>query len=164
MKQVMLGLLATLILWVSGASPGLAFSQDNTEEIATMSVEYQNIDVLQKFDPRNVNESADILAEDVVWHFFNPLLPDVQGDYVGLTGLQSFFEEIGRLTNGTFEVTPISASPVGSELVVVHTRNAMIFEDRPVETDVVIVWRLVGGRITEVWDIPSVYTLRDSNF
>ena len=31
---------------------------------------------------------------------------------------------------------------------------------QPIETDVVTVWRIVAGRIAEVWDIPSVYASR----
>jgi predicted SnoaL-like aldol condensation-catalyzing enzyme len=82
----------------------------------------------------------------------------MQGDYVGLEGLQTFFEKIGGRTDGTFKVNPISATAVGDELVVVHTKNTMIFEDQQIEIDVVAVWRIVDGRITEVWDIPSVFT------
>lgn len=123
-----------------------------------MTEEHPNISVLQRFDPRNIAGSADVLAEDVVFHYFNPKLPEMQGDYVGLEGLQTFFEKIGGRTDGTFKVNPISATAVGDELVVAHTKNTMIFEDQQIEIDVVVVWRIVDGRITEVWDIPSVFT------
>jgi predicted SnoaL-like aldol condensation-catalyzing enzyme len=33
-----------------------------------------------------------------------------------------------------------------------------MLEDQQLETDVVVVWRIVDGRIAEVWDIPSVYS------
>jgi hypothetical protein len=49
-------------------------------------------------------------------------------------------------------------SAVGDELVVTHTKNRMILQGRPIATDVVIAWRIVDGRIVEVWYIPSVYT------
>jgi predicted SnoaL-like aldol condensation-catalyzing enzyme len=123
-----------------------------------MTKEHPNISVLKRFDPRNIAGSADVLAEDVVFHYFNPKLPEMQGDYVGLEGLQTFFEKIGGRTDGTFKVNPISATAVGDELVVAHTKNTMIFEDQQIEIDVVVVWRIVDGRITEVWDIPSVFT------
>lgn len=128
-----------------------------------MTKEHPNIDVLQKFNPRNIAGSAEVLAEDVVWHFFNPLLPDIQGDYVGLAGVQTFFEKIGGLTDGTFKVNPISATAIGDELVVVHSQNTMSLENQLIEIDVVVVWRVVDGRITEVWDIPSVYTSQDKD-
>ena len=48
---------------------------------------------------------------------------------------------------------------VGDELVVVQTRNSLTLEGQPITIDVVVVWRIVDGRITEVWDIPSAYTL-----
>jgi predicted SnoaL-like aldol condensation-catalyzing enzyme len=123
-----------------------------------MTKEHPNISVLKRFDPRNIAGSADVIAEDVVFHYFNPKLPEMQGDYVGLEGLQTFFEKIGGRTDGTFKVNPISATAVGDELVVAHTKNTMIFEDQQIEIDVVVVWRIVDGRITEVWDIPSVFT------
>ncbi len=123
-----------------------------------MTKEHPNISVLEKFDPTNLAGSADVLAENAVWHFFNPLLPDVQGDYVGLKGFQAFFGKLGGKTDGTFKVNLISTIAVGDELVVTHSKNSMILEGRPIETDVVVVWRIVDGLITEVWDIPSVYT------
>ena len=123
-----------------------------------MTEEHPNLVVLRKFDPTNIAGSADILAEDAVWHFFNPKLPDVQGDYVGLKGFQDFFEKIGVRTDGTLKINPISITAVGDELVVAHTKNTMTLEDRHIETDVVVVWRIVDGLITEIWDIPSVNT------
>ncbi|WKN41695.1 nuclear transport factor 2 family protein [Tunicatimonas pelagia] len=124
----------------------------------TMNQEHPNIAILNKFNPANVAEASDILAEDAIWHFFNPLLPDVQGDYIGLKGFQEFFERIGGRTDGTFKVNPVSATAIGDELVVVHSKNTMVMEDQPIEIDVVVVWRIVNGKITEAWDIPSVYT------
>lgn len=128
-----------------------------------MNTMHPNIAVLQKFNPSNPADAADVLAEDAVFHFFNPLLPDVQGDYVGLRGIQDFFEKMAGQTGGTFKVNPMSITPVGDELVVVHTKNTMTLADQQIETDVVVVWRIVEGLIREVWDIPSVYTGRDEN-
>ena len=90
--------------------------------------------------------------------YFNPLLPEIQGDYVGLSGIQSFFAKIGAITDGTFRVERISETAVGDELVVVQTRNFMTIQGQSIATDVVIVWRVVDGRVVEVWDIPSIYT------
>ncbi len=123
-----------------------------------MTKEHPNVSLLKRLDPGNIAGATDLFAEDVVWHFFNPRLPDVQGDYVGLIGLQAFFEKLRALTDGTFQVEPISITAFGDELVVAHTKNRMILEGQPVEIDVVAVWRIVGGRIAEVWDIPSVHT------
>lgn len=127
-----------------------------------MTEVHPNVAVLSRFDPRNVAGSADVIAEDVVFHFFNPKLPDIQGDYVGLTAVQEFFGKMAEKTAGTFRVNPVSATAVGDELVVVQSKNTMILEGRQIEIDVVVVWRIVEGRITEVWDIPSVHTARVS--
>lgn len=123
-----------------------------------MFEEHPNVQLLQRLDPRNLASSADLFADDVVWHFFNPKLPDIQGDYVGLAGIGRFFETLGALTSGTFRVEPISVRAVGDELVVMQTRNTMVLEEDEVATDVVVVWRIVDGCIAEIWDIPSVHT------
>lgn len=122
-----------------------------------MTDEHPNITLLKRIDPRDIAGAADVFAEDVVFHYFNPVLPDIQGDYVGLAGLQAFFGKIASLTRGTFKVNPVSTTLAGDELVVVHSKNTMILEGQQIETDVVVVWRFVDGRIAEVWDIPSVY-------
>lgn len=124
-----------------------------------MASEHPNIALLKRFDPADMTGVADVFGQDVVWHFFNPLLPDIQGDYVGLAGVRSFFEKMRELTKGSFEVEPISITACGDELVVVQTRNRMRLGGRAIETDVVTVWRIVDGRIVEVWDIPSVHTM-----
>ena len=122
-----------------------------------MSDEHPNLALIKRLDLRDLAAAADVFAEDVVWHFFNPRLPEMQGDYVGLTGIRNFFEKLGGVTSGTFRIEPISLTPAGDELVVAHTRNSLTLEDQQITTDVVVVWRIVEGRIAEVWDIPSVY-------
>lgn len=123
-----------------------------------MTKQDSNVALLNRLDISNLAGSADLFAENFVWHFFNPSLPDVQGDYVGLNGLQTFFEKLAMVTDGTFEVEPISITPVGDELVVTHVKDRMTWEGRPIEIDAVVVWRIVDGCIAEAWDIPSVYT------
>ena len=120
--------------------------------------EHPNVLLLSRLDPNNMAAAADLFAQDFVWRFFNPKLPDIAGDYVGLSGLQTFFETIGARTGSTFKVEPVSATAFGDELVVVHTKNSMTIEDQPITIDAVVVWRIVNGRFVEAWDIPSVYT------
>ncbi len=123
-----------------------------------MKDNHPNISLLEKVDPKNIARSADVFAEDVVFHFFNPQLPDIQGDYVGIEGLEQFFARMAEVTKGTFSVRPVAAKAVGDELLVMHTENTMSLPGEDVKTQVVLVWRVVDGRIREVWDIPSVYT------
>jgi ketosteroid isomerase-like protein len=123
-----------------------------------MTAEHPNISLVKRFDPGDLAGSADLFTPDFVWRFFNSRLPDIQGDYVGASGLRDFFERLTALTEGSFQVEPVSISAFGDELVVMHNRNRMTFEGRPIEVDVVVVWRVVEGRITEVWDIPSVFS------
>jgi len=124
--------------------------------------EHPNIALIKALDVRNLAGCADLFAPDFVWHYINPNLPGVEGDYVGLTGLQTFFETIGSESRGSFEVHPISVTAFGDELVVTHVRNSMSIEGRPIVVDAVVVWRIIDGRIAEAWDIPSAHTLAES--
>ncbi len=118
-----------------------------------MTEEHPNISLMKRFDPGNPASAVDLFASDVVWHYFNPNLPEMQGDYVGLEGIRSFFETIGQKSRGTFNIEPVSIDAVGDELVVVQSRNTLTIQDRSIALDVVVVWRFVDGRVVEVWDI-----------
>ena len=125
-----------------------------------MSEEHPNVSLLKQLDLGNLSACADLFADDFVWHFFNPRLPDIQGDYVGVAGLQSFIEKLGAGTGGTFAVQPLSVTPFGDELVVAHVRDTMAFQGTMLELDAVVVWRIVDGRLAEAWDIPAINTAR----
>jgi ketosteroid isomerase-like protein len=127
-----------------------------------MSEEHPNIALLKRFDPANVAGTVEVFAEDVVFHYINPLLPDLHGDYVGRSGIQTFFEKLRLLTGSALKINPIFVTAVGDELVVVHRKQVIIIKDRQIESDVVVVWRIVDGRIAEVWDIPSIHAVHTS--
>ena len=122
-----------------------------------MATEHPNVSLLEQFDPHNLQATPELFAPSVVFHYFNPQLPDVQGEHVCADGIQSFFEEIGLLTGRTFQVEPVSIAAVGDKLVVTQTKNRMVIQEQESATDVVVVWRIVDGRIAEIWDIPSVH-------
>ena len=123
-----------------------------------MAEKHPNVALIEQLDVRDIAAATDVFAEDAVFHYFNPKLPELQGDYVGLAGIRTFFEKVGGVSAGTFRIEPVSLTPVGNELVVVHTRNSLTLEGQEITMDVVVVWRIVDGRVTEVWDIPSVFT------
>ena len=127
-----------------------------------MNEPHRNVALLQKVNPGNITESADFFSEDVVWHFYNLRLPELAGDYVGLQEIQAFFETMSKQTAGAFRVEPVGITPVGDELVVVQTVNTIVFGSSETKIDVVVVWRIVDGLVTEVWDIPSVHSLHSS--
>ena len=123
-----------------------------------MIKEHPNLKLLSKLNILDLNSSAELFSDDFVWHYFNPNLPDVEGDYFGLEGLKKFFAIIAKRTEGTFKVAMISANPIGDELIIVHAQDSMKFEGNSFTIDVAILWRIVDGKITEAWDIPSAYT------
>ena len=123
-----------------------------------MNTVHPNITAMQQFNPANISASIDIISEDVIFHYFNPMLPDMHGDYLGKQGFMEFFGKIAGQTEGTFKVTPLSMIPMGDELVVTHVKDTMTLNGRQLEIDAVVVWRIVDGEIREAWDIPAVYS------
>lgn len=140
-----------------------------------MAMEHPNITLMRRLEPESITrtselfaenfiwrffnaKSADLFAADFIWHYFNSQLPDLHGDYSGLNGLKTFFEELEVLTDGTFEVEPINTIAIGDELVVTHVKDRMTLKNQAIELDAVVVWRIVDGSIAEAWDIPSIYT------
>ena len=95
-----------------------------------------------------------------VWHYYNPKLPQLQGDYKGLEEFKGFFEKLGSMSGDSFEVSVVDTRAVGDELVVIQTCNRLMFGGNLIEFDVVVVWRVVEGKIAEAWDIPSVFNVR----
>ena len=127
-----------------------------------MSKDHPNIALLARFNPADINGCADIFADDVIWHFFNPLVPDLHGDYFGCAGIQDFFDKVALLTSSAFEINPISITAIGDELLVVHRKQTMTLGGQRLESDVVVVWRIVDGKVSEVWDIPSIHAVQAS--
>ncbi|MEO0374605.1 MAG: nuclear transport factor 2 family protein [Cyanobacteria bacterium P01_A01_bin.17] len=118
---------------------------------------------LEKLLPHHLEKAQEIIATSFVWHYFNSTLPEITGRYVGLSGLQAFFQKLNFLTQGTFRVQTQQVIPVGEDLVVVHVSSSMMFAGQSVELDAVIVWQIVGDRITEAWDVPSIFTTKSLN-
>ena len=125
-----------------------------------MADQHPNVTLLQRLDLRDLASAKDLFAEDFVWHYFNPRLPDLEGDYVGLKGLAAFFEKIGSKTGGAFRVEPVSITAAGDALVVTHSKNSMTLDGQDLVVDAVVVWRFADGRIAEVWDIPAADAAR----
>ena len=117
---------------------------------------HPNIAAVERFDPSAPAKSISAMAEDVVWRYFNPHLPELHGEYRGRDGVLAFFSALQTLTAGGFRATPLDAFTVGDDLVVTRTRNHVPIGDGMTDVDVILVWRIVDGRISEVWDIPSL--------
>ena len=120
------------------------------------SMTHPNEKLLRSFDLANLEKMAEVLADDFVWHYFNPKLPHLQGDYLGVEGLQDFFSKLGTEVHGTFTTKPVSVHPVGDELLAVQVKNTMRIEGETIAVDALVVWRIVEGKIAEAWDIPAI--------
>ncbi|MEM7280153.1 MAG: nuclear transport factor 2 family protein [Pseudomonadota bacterium] len=123
---------------------------------------HPNISVLMQLDLQNLDACTNIFAGDFIWHYFNPRLPDVHGDYCGVDGLKQFFAIMNNQSSGSFRVNKIDGWTVGDELVVTQVCNQMNFEGQDMEFDAIVVWRIVNSEIAEAWDIPAINTIRKS--
>jgi ketosteroid isomerase-like protein len=106
------------------------------------------------------NPDEDLFADDFVFHFFNPQLPELAGDHPGSAGFASFFERVGEASDSGFHNEPHSLTPYGDELVVAYATNTVTFGGTVLDVDAIVVWRVFGGRIHEGWDIPAINTVR----
>ncbi|MEM1288208.1 MAG: nuclear transport factor 2 family protein [Pseudomonadota bacterium] len=127
-----------------------------------MQSQHPNIDLISKIDTNDIASNRDVFHPDVVWRFYNPAAPELAGDYQGISGVQAFFRKVQGYGGGQFTVQPKAAWAVGNELVVVQSRNRLGGGTSAVEFDVVVVWRIIDGRISEVWDIPAVMTAENA--
>lgn len=128
--------------------------------INIMNKEHPNIEVLKKLDLSNLAASADSIAEDFVWHYYNPELPEIAGDYLGVSGLKEFFEILAGRTGGSFKVNPISIVPMGDNLVITHVKDTMNLDGQQMMIDAVVIWCVIDGKIKEAWDIPVIPTAK----
>ena len=126
----------------------------------TVAAEHPNIALMSRLDLRDLAGCADLFAQGFIWHFVNPKLPEIQGDYYGVAGLGTFFQRMSRQTGGTFSAQLVSAIPFGDEFVVTHVRDTMKLDGAPMMVDAVVVWRIVDSRIAEAWDIPAINTAK----
>ena len=99
-------------------------------------------------------------ADDFVFHFVNPQLPDLDGDYHGFDGIADLFERLGELSETGFRQVHHSLTPCGDELLVAFVTNTLSIDGTMIDVDAVVVWRVFDGKIHEAWDIPAVNTVR----
>ena len=119
-----------------------------------------NISLLHKIDIRDLDSCADIFTDNFVFHYYNPKLTELEGDYQGIEELKGFFAKLAEISNDSLNVSVIDTRTVGDELVITQTCNRLSIEGKTMEFDVVVVWRFVEGKISEAWDIPSVFYTR----
>jgi ketosteroid isomerase-like protein len=124
----------------------------------------QNVDLVARVGPHIVDGFSgldrDLFAADIVFHFFNPRLPELAGDHHGLEGISDFFDRLRELSGTGFHNEPHSATPFGDELVVAYATNTLSVDGAAIDVDALVVWRVFDGRIHEIWDIPAINTVR----
>jgi predicted SnoaL-like aldol condensation-catalyzing enzyme len=121
---------------------------------------HPNMSVLAKLSLQDIDACRDVFADNFIWHYFNPRLPELEGDHIGIDGLKGFFAKLSEKSNSSFQQKLIDARPLGDELVITQVCNRMDLEGNTIEVDAVVIWRILGRKIAEAWDIPAVNTVR----
>ena len=121
---------------------------------------HPNMALLKNLNLQDLDACKDIIADDFVWHYVNPRLPELDGDYRGVEGLKAFFAKLDNKSGSSFRRNHVETRTAGDELVVTQVCNCMILEGRSIELDAVVVWRIVDSKIAEAWDIPAINTIR----
>lgn len=121
---------------------------------------HPNMLILKNLNLQDLDACKSILAEDLVWHYVNPRLPEMDGDYRGIEGLKAFFAKLGNKSGGSFRSNHVETRTAGDELVVTQVCNSVMLEGSAIEVDAVVVWRIIDSKIAEVWDIPAINTVR----
>jgi hypothetical protein len=106
------------------------------------------------------NPDPNLFADDFVFHFTNPSLPELAGDHHGVDGLVRLFEQLRGQADRDLRIRPRSLTPYGDDLVVAFATHTLSFGGAEIEVDAIVVWRVVAGRLAEAWDIPAVNTVR----
>ena len=109
---------------------------------------------------RFVDPDEELFAHDFVFHYVNPRLAELDGDYHGYDGFHSLIEQLHQGSDTGFHNEPHSLTPYGDELVVAYATNTVSFGGTALDVDAIVVWRIVDGRISEAWDIPAINTVR----
>ena len=99
-------------------------------------------------------------SDDFVFHYVNPQLPDLHGDYIGFDGTAKLFQRLEQVSETGFRNVPHSLTPYGEEVLVAFATNTLSINGTEIDVDAVVVWRVVNGKIQEAWDIPAVNTTR----
>ena len=86
-----------------------------------------NISLLQKIDIRNLDSCADIFADNFVFHYYNPKLTELEGDYRGLEELKSFFYTFSSSTSINFIW---ASATIASPTIALHRQCAVLVYDR----------------------------------
>ncbi|GAA0465633.1 hypothetical protein GCM10009096_02820 [Parasphingorhabdus litoris] len=124
-----------------------------------MNNEQASVDMIKSIPPLipdRLDEARDYFADDFRWHYVNEHLPELNKTYEGVEGLKQFFIDLANKTGGSFNVRIKDAQALGNEFVIAHALPNMTLDGQSFETDAAVIWRIVGGKISEAWDIPGV--------
>lgn len=100
---------------------------------------HPNMSILMKLNIQNLDEGSNIFADNFIWHYFNPKLPELEGDHYDIEGLKSFFVKLSETSNSSFQVNVIDAHPAGEELVITQVYNQMALDGNTFEFDAVVI-------------------------
>lgn len=137
---------------------------DTTKTASPPAVQSANIELVARagtlIHTGFATTDEELFAQDFVFHYVNPMLDELNGDYHGYAGFRTFFERLHEGSDTGFKNQPHSLTPYGDELVVAYATNTVNFGGTAIDVDAIVVWRIVEGRLDEAWDIPAINTVR----
>ena len=71
-----------------------------------------NISLIEKLDIRNLDACTNIIADNFVWHYFNPRRPELESDYREIEELKGFFAKLAEISNGGLQANVIDSRTV----------------------------------------------------
>lgn len=129
----------------------------------------QDADVVRSaykaFNEHDVPALMAAFAPDIVWH--QPGRSVLAGDYHGVEAVLGFFGTVGELSEGTFSADLQSVTTGDGETIAHHIGRGKA-RGRTLEDHNLMVVRMAGGRMAEVWehhrdpyDLDEFWGLRD---
>ncbi|WP_084532526.1 hypothetical protein [Arenibacter palladensis] len=118
---------------------------------------HPNIKLLQELNLKDRTSMERKFSKSIIWRFFNPVIPEISGDYKGIDGILKLFQKLEIISFGSFKYESKKHIPIGDELIISHVNSKLQINGTHVGFDTVLVCRIINNKITEIWNIPSVY-------
>lgn len=105
--------------------------------------------------PEDIESVEHLFGDGFAWVYLESTKAGSQSFHYGVAGLRALFELLAEITDGTWGVETLELKAVGDELVVAHAKPSMEIGGRPIETESVVVWRILDGQAVAAWDVPG---------
>ncbi len=118
-----------------------------------MDTSSSDVEVMKRYveaiERRDWEAATSFWADDVLLHL--PGSNPFSGDYVGKQAFREHYDRLSTELGGTIELAEVHEVLLGEKHVVALVRERAVRGERTLEFERVNVYRLGGGKITEIW-------------